>query len=272
MKDSEQSTKHSHIQITKSLLTQFSEKTPEGRKACFLDFTSWEVKSEKIKLLGTQVNYYSQNAEDFLSKEVEGKVGDLFEAIRKIVKTGELPDIKFSTIDILNLRRFFAYCLIRSKALLTQVKQNTVFAQFFEGGVTAERLLFIPRPAMDMLSNHVPYVFINKTKIQLLIPQCCIYTANHIFQDLTDIAWVLPISPYIAIIMANKIDNVILTTQFLVSNDEVIINMLNSMAFNDEYKTNRCFLVGNKSELEKFQTAVKSSKEVQEAFGMDIHE
>jgi len=108
--------KNNHVQIPKLLMEPFSRKTEEGLKVYYLDFDDYEIHEEKINCLGAMPNYYNHQTETFLDKEVENKVGDVFKSVREI-STNTLPDcfiIKANEEE--NIKRFFAYCLIRSRS------------------------------------------------------------------------------------------------------------------------------------------------------------
>ena len=117
-------TYNSHVQITKALLRAYSESTDDGDKAWYLDYSDWHIKQEKINVLGTKPEYYSQAMEDFLRTEIEGRVGNVFKKIRDFCKQSAIDCIHLSDSDIKNILHFFTYSMLRSRALLKSSNEN----------------------------------------------------------------------------------------------------------------------------------------------------
>ncbi len=262
--------KNPHVQITRSLLRAFSERTEDGKQVWYLDFSDWQIKQAKINELGTKPFYYSQVMEDFLSKYVENKVGDLFAKLRGLSKSGNLNSFKLKDQDIKNIRIFFAYCLLRGDSIRASANKHSVFAQFIEGGYTTENMLCIPHPAVDYFSHYNPVIFLNQTTTQLLIPYCCIYTAPLYLFPSKHPRWILPISPKCAVVLVHKDDLDDHSSSYYKIDDLHILKSLNIHALHVENRSSNNFIVSSERELTDIQQAILHDEKLRRTLNIQI--
>jgi hypothetical protein len=268
MSQKQRVTYNSHVQITKALLRAFSEKTDDGYKAWYLDYSDWQIKQEKIKVLGTQREYYSQEMEDFLKTEIEGKVGDVFKKIRDFCKQNIIDHISFDGVEIQNILHFFAYSMLRGKDVLKKTNDSSIFSQFIEGGFTAEHILRIPVPAINYFQEYCPTILKNQTETPFLIPFSCIYTAHqHCFPSKRPL-WLLPISPKCSLMLYHLDDRKDHEGKCYIIDRSDVIDSLNAKAFHDEIVSGSNFLVGSKLELERLQDILQHDEHIRNLFNI----
>lgn len=249
--------RNSHIQVTQAILRAFAESTSDGRQVWYMSLQDCTIQREKTRILGTAPNYYSDNTEDFLKREIEGKVGEVFKLFRKFSRASSKANVASSISKQLGanqeiIKRFFVYSLLRSKRILERIKNQSVYAQFIEGGITPDMVLSLPAPAFMYFADFRVSLCINKTQVEFLIPFSCVYTIkllnNHPI-------WVMPISPYCSILLEHKDD--FDPDMYTEINNEKIARFFNDSAFESENTLGKRFLAGNLVELQRISSALQ---------------
>ena len=190
------STKHdtvkSHIQIPKCVLRQFEV---NGR------FYIYDVASGIIKRKGhaasfnTKKGYYSSEAEQYLSNNIEGPIGNLLKEIAAIdMSSDNLTEIPYVDKTIKN----YIYALLcRDPGMQEKINENSLFYRFFPeqirndfstvAGIETAR-------EQSIFSDYTATLVFNRTNIPFVLPALGICAAHSLgFKNN-----LIPISPIAA--------------------------------------------------------------------------
>lgn len=246
---------NSHIQITKSLLRNFSHRTNEGEKVYYLDLLDNQIKEEKVKKLGTELGYYSEEVEKYLNEKVENKIGDVAKRFRDFSKQ-KINELIVTEEDQESIKQFFKYSMIRSGAVIKAANKASYISSFFGGYTTNDIISFVDdsllvSPFMEYYAD----ILINESDIEFVIPRNCFYSA--MIKD-KPTKYILPINPRVAFILIHnsEFDRYIVDGKYhyhQINDDDVAISC-NRRALFDEKQYNNKFIVANrKKELEDLQ-------------------
>jgi len=244
---------NSHIQITRALLDKFSHKTKEGRKVYFLDLTDNQIKEEKTRLLGAKLGYYSEDVERFLGT-IERGFG---EATKRIIKSIQQNSDVFELTekDILYIKYFFHYMLIRSNYFLSIVREGRIFAKIFNGFYTTNNII---RFTEDFEGSPFNQCYVNLLKnvsnTEFVIPKNCYY--NMITEKDGHRGYVLPITPQIAILLLKgepDIDQNGRIMRLRIDKDEVARSFNNAALACERYYNNDFIVAKHRETLEELE-------------------
>lgn len=234
---------NSHVQLTKSLLRNFSHKTDEGEKVYYLDLSDSKIKEEKIKKLGTVYGYYSEDVEKFLSEEVENKIGDVAKRFKDFSKQ-KREQLTITSQNQDSIKMFFKYSLIRSKYIIREVNKASYFAEFLGGYTTNHIISFSDdRVLDDFFENYEVDILLNNSNVEFVIPRNCFYSGMVTGKPTK---YILPINPRTAFVLIHKnelncyiIDGKHYYPQI---NDDAVANSFNKRALFDEQHFNNTFV------------------------------
>lgn len=254
---------NSHIQITKSLMKNFSvvqnvindKGKPEKHNVVYCyDFATDSIELKDIKILGTEYGYFSKEAEIFLSNFVENNVGDLIKKFKE-ANDGEL--IEFSDNQSIDLGLFLCYSFIRSNFVVDIIKG------ILDTAVPGKKVnppqevaLCLAHEFVKLLGNRFFTVvtIAESCDREFIIPRNCFYICD---TDTVKDILVLPFTPQraFAFVLVEYWElfgtNERRLSVVLDSHDN--IDIMNDSAYLTEKAFNNAFLVSkNKKELERY--------------------
>ena len=252
---------HNHVQLSKFLMKPFSHKTTDGRQVFYLDFSDCDIHEGKISILGTKQEYYYPSTEEFLAKEIESNVGDVFKMFRDISR--EKRSFGISSYEAQGIRNLFSYSLLRSDLLKSETVKRGVHLQFLPEKDQTQLILSYSRPALDFFKDTFPNIIINESPITFVIPHNCIYSVETaIGNGIVEFEfWCMPISPRCCVILVpNSHRERYLSggtiASFVVS-DEKVVQSFNDRALTSENTSGRSFIIGDKEELVRLSSILK---------------
>lgn len=253
----------SHIQMPKCVLKQFAIKTGANQgKIYYYNFANKKICLGCPKTLNTEKDYYSNEAEYFLSAEIETPLGQIIKQLKGNLYEDKGFRLNRGFIDtILN----YLYALLaRSPQMAENVKESFIFKCFFSeqnihdmSAVDSIYLMQQDRLCRDEFS---PIFIVNKTDIPFVLPTCGYYdykssnTEEIIQIPLTENICValLKINDWIKYKAANN------NSLLFKVNDAVVHNM-NNLAFITQKRYQNAYLVSSdRSELERIQSEMKN--------------
>jgi hypothetical protein len=165
---------NSHIQITQGLLRGFSFKESDGEKVYYLNLENNNIGKEKIRILGSEKYYYSEQNEEFLGK-IENDFGQTVDKIKKFQKQ-KLMNIVIDKNDFFNIKQFFEYSFIRSEKYLEQINKESISSQLL-GSFKHDDIIEISKNTnIAKLFNYFKTnIIINNSNINFVIPRNVIY-------------------------------------------------------------------------------------------------
>ena len=262
---------NSHIQLPKAILKQFKEKT--GR-VFYLNLDCNEIGLAGVSVLGTERDYYSEEIEKLLSKEIEKPISDLAHKVtdffesedRQLVLTLEEEQI---------LKDYMSYSVIRSKLMqaigerrsniipmLSYQQKHDVLVYFFKK-IKPE----IPYASRDSSLS----VLYNCTDVSFVVPQNCFYTIKSSGMFCT----IAPISPKIVLaLLPNGYTGNIVNGEELhlgkISSAKDIMNF-NIAALTVEYVMNKGFVASvNSMVLRELQQYIDEHRSELDALRKDV--
>lgn len=185
---------HAHVQVPKSLLKSFSNKSELGRMVYYLNLEKMEIQKDKISVLGTEVDYYSEVIERFLDENIERPFGIIAHKIRAFEK-GKADGLNLSVKEHESILNFAYYSILRSSKTLDEANEELYTSIIFPMrhdellGFSANKIEF------NALKNMRVNVILNKTERQFVLPQNCIYDLPSKGTNLL----ILPLSPHVAL-------------------------------------------------------------------------
>lgn len=246
--DSSKKTYKSHIQLSKVLLRPYQERN-SGDITYFvnyLDLKDLSLHRNKLNEIDcNEGNYFDENVEDFLGKEIEGKVRLVFDKVKNIINKKEVSSPKFTANDMDFIRSFFMYSFIRNKDFFTTLKAHSTFAPLIKNFSHSIIFGFTDSIEKFFFKKQIGFIS-NKTNINFVCPHNLIY---YVFvENLKTYCLVIPINKELAVFIdleheSNQI-NVI----------EVLncehIRSLNYAAYLTERNHSNSFIVGKAKDLE----------------------
>lgn len=197
---------NAHIQIPQLLLRKFQHQEIETYEeytnivqcVYFLDLVNNLIDFEKVRLFGTEVDFYGECGEKKLSKNVEEPFGA---AINKILNDNrEMLNVD----DYISIKRFAYFCVLRSKNVLNTLVNNEYLTRKKKN--TPDTIIKLVNDK-NGYSNSFIEILINHTDNDFVIPNnCLIFTSDN---------QVLPISPRIALTLRKKISYEIERFEFI---------------------------------------------------------
>jgi len=242
---------NSHVQITRGILKGFAFKSKDGFKVHYLDLNDFNIKEEKIKILGSKSFYYNENNEKYLS-DIEGKFGEVAAKIKRFEK-GKVEKLYLTEKDCRDIKMFFEYAFIRSEKNLKDINKKSLATKII-GDMVHDELIDLTKLDNSVLSYFKDFkinIIINKTSKNFVVPRCVWYAfkKGKYIREM----YVLPINNKTGIIMIHKDDYSNFEdsqgTQYLSIKDEKSILNLNEIALNFERNENNQFIVGEIEEL-----------------------
>lgn len=247
--------KNNHVQLSKFLMKPFAHKTQDGKKVYYLDIQTGRILEEKINKLGTKPEYYYPETEDFLNKEVENKVGDVYRKLKDVAKDDS--NFQLTGLDFQNIKRLFSYALIRGEKYQQEMKKSSTYPQFLHDKLQTELIIRTPQHVEEFFNGNFVNILVNKSGVDFVLPHSCMYLMSSITKQPHEELkiWCMPISPKCSVLlipnthrdmfMSNGIIHKILITNY----DE--IRHHNDMALESEILLSNMFIVGDIPELER---------------------
>lgn len=197
---------NAHIQIPQLLLRKFQheevetyeEYTNNVQCVYYLDLKTNSIGSEKVRIFGTEVDFYGEVGEKKLSKNVEEPFGI---AINKILKSNQET---LNVDDYISVKRFAYFCVLRSKNVLNTLANNDYLTKKKKN--TPDTIIKLANDKNDY-SNSSIEILINITSIDFIVPNNCLIFATN--------CQILPISPRIGLVLRKKKSNEIEKYEFI---------------------------------------------------------
>lgn len=259
-----QGTQDSHIQIPKLLLKEFSTpvliKNKSGRnekpKMVYKLDMNGNITQVNIKDENTEKGYYEDFIEEKLLPLIEVKFGDLKTKIIQSLKMNQ-EVINFNKNDILTVKKFCSLCLIRSQAVVSDIKSKSYFIDIYENSpqnVVVYQYFKSP-DLVDkyIVGENITYVK-NETSLNYVLPRFYVIgikQKNGVFD------YFIPITPKILIRLTTEktVDNNILYTGRMTEKD---VDNFNKLAILYEYKhNNKAVYAKNKEDLVRYIDFIK---------------
>lgn len=242
---------NSHVQINQGLLKGFNIRGKKGF-VFYLDLESEEIKTAKIRNLGTIENYFNKNIESLLG-ESETNFGDTYTEIKNNHKN-KIKLAKLSEEDTQNIINFYKLQKFRSEKMVDYINENSIAVKLSE---KINQNNFIIWGKNYEINDLCPRILINNSEKGFLTLRNAYYyfEKNNFKHEVV----VIPLNPEIAIVLVNKEDA---STDIIYweINDSKVVVWLNYFAYLTELNANNKFLVGKKEDLENLLKLVVSNK------------
>jgi len=257
---------NSHVQLSKFLMKPFSHKTQDGRKVFYLDFKDCSIHEEKIKILGTKPKYYYPSTEDFLAKEVESKVGEIFTLFKETAKNKNSFQITLENDD--RIKTVFSYAFLRSDGVKKETINKGVYLQFLPEKDQTELIINHPTPALKIFKDTFSNILINDSSVDFVLPHNCFYSVSSINKTNQDKFqfWCMPISPRCcALLIPNIHKNKFINNDSFIGlsiSDDNRIRDFNNCALSSENTYSKNFVIGDINELNRLKTVLTEKHHV----------
>lgn len=184
---------NSHIRMPKCVLKQFAD---ENHFVYFLNLQQGWIQNSHAESINTKVDYYSEDVEHFLRDNIETPLGQILKFIKSIDQKN--PAFTMDDNKKTVMKRFVYALIARSPAMLTEMNQTSIFAQFLP-----ERDLHDQAAVIGIAEAHKHRIFegweitftANHTEIPFVLPLCGTYSFSH---D-GDTVFNVPVTPHYAI-------------------------------------------------------------------------
>lgn len=191
-----QGSKKNHIQIPKSILESFSDKT-NGYKVCRLNCKG-KIDFELPKNCNILENYYSENVETNILASIESDFGQVKNKIVKCIKQSSPINLTPKEFD--SIKWFFIISLARQPQIANNLKIDEDSLWYFDGKTPRDAFIeFADLMKRNLFKDLYPNcgfcISVNHTNQNFIVPQNCVY---HTFNEINQIA-ALPISPKLLI-------------------------------------------------------------------------
>ena len=160
--------KNSHIQMPKTVLKEFENK--EKRCLYYYSFADQKIHRGHAKTLNTELGYYSDSTEDFLSKKIETKLGMLISQLKLMsFENGEIAPKEYEEVAF-----SYIYSLIsRSSSFFESMKASSTFFQLFD--VTSQHDVaaqngYVTACELGLLKNYKVGFVLNEAEESMVIP------------------------------------------------------------------------------------------------------
>lgn len=252
---------NSHVQVPRLVLRHFAV---EG-KVPYLDFKTLEIRTQSAKTLGTEEDYYSENVEGELSKNVESRFGYLANRLIAEKKKGN-SIFELSPEEENVCKKYISASGYRS---------DKTFADMLKYSLTAEL-------ETDQ-ANRDAHIHFALRQNEGVFPHFEDFRATVLYNE-TDCLWVVPRNGFYAIYSQSLLcyvapfcptGAVALIPETLLScnivDTRVEAQRMNEYAVEMEYGYNCAFVAGvDKTELERLKTYVKTNRDRLEVYKKKI--
>lgn len=250
---------HSHKHLPKCLLKAFSYKKEilyNGRqnKTDVCDVyrcQSQEIVTEKIKKIGTEKNYYSDDVERYFSTHIEKPFADVKDKIRHVSDYLELTYDDFQAIKM-----FFLFSVLRTPKYINQLENTLVVAKSAIKTPIQENVLLAMDVAYKLLdrkfnisNRDLKIAKIDLANREFVLPQNVFYFYSN---DRIANAIVFPVQRKWAIMLVEHEQSDNIPDLLHVKTDKQV-DLFNGYAYLTERNVDNLFLVGSREELGKFK-------------------
>lgn len=263
--------KNSHVQLPRSVLQQFAD--PSGR-VFYLNLETGHIGMTGPRKLGTELGYYSDAFEEYLSKEIESPFGSLAERVRNFIKPGT-DTLVLPKEEETVLKRYVTAAMSRSKLAEEAFHQSSYTASFCTPQSNHDALVGFSihhnGGVAELFEDHFMIILENKTDVNFVIPRNCFYTLPSGGKECI----VVPLSPVCALCLCPvDYDEIVSTSKEHrlghVSTAEEVWRM-NVRALSYEYAFNKAFIASaTKPELESLSVFLKQNRSLLEKQRNDI--
>ena len=251
-----------HIQIPDSILRRFgTRKVVQTDKGCEKGYFTYsmnmlgEIEEVNTKKYQTEVGYYDKEVETNILGHNESKIGNLIDKIEKN------DEFSLYEKDCEIVKEFLIKVFLRSLITVKDYCNNSITWPLVENP-PQNHLLYefenYKNQYMKLFEGYSLNICINKTKVNFILPQSCIYNIS--MKDGEQI-YVFPISPIMAITLNSKIENYIATDGVLEYQkivDENVVHKFNKRAILEEYNYNKQNVFAKeKRDLEQYLDYIK---------------
>ena len=251
-----------HIQIPNLILKRFgSWEARQTDKGCEKGYFTYsmnmfgKIKEVNAKKYNTQSGYYDNAVETNILGLNESKIGNLIDKIEKN------DEFSLSERDCELVKEFLIKVFLRSPITVKDYCNNSITWSLVENP-PQNHLLYefenYKNQYMKLFEGYSLNICINKTKINFILPQICMYNIS--LKDGEQI-YVFPISPIMAITLNSKIENYIATDGVLEHQkivDENVVHKFNKRAILEEYNYNKQNVFAKeKRDLEQYLDYIK---------------
>lgn len=244
----------SHKQLPKFIINNFKNKDD---RVFYYDFKADTIKECSPRTLGTEDNYFSEETEEKLNKEVETSFSTLINKIKKrdfdkLTITESDDNVAIKYLDCSMMRSNFAYDVF---------VYNSYVARFFpkqdiNNFLVENNLNNKDNKTISYLKDRVINVIVNNSKQSFITSRngYAIISINKIE------CVIIPFDPFLAILLvpSDYPDK----HKILLNNDEDEIKLINEQIASNEYTYNRDFIISiDKNELLRLQNVIEYKKE-----------
>ena len=236
----------SHIQIPKSILKKFSIPENEFKNNLRIKHNyvysidmSGQIIKKDIKDCNVMFGYFDDEVEQKIIKKYEDSIGEIK---KKIFAFTKAKTIQLTPADNERVKEFLVTTLLRSPEMVKNYCNHS-FTWFLFSNPPQNHLLYeyenYKKELNKMFQDYQLNIFVNKTKVNFIIPQLCFY----------DVRWsnkqtmyVFPISTNIAITLNQNIEDYIAedgVLEYQTTMDKAVIHKFNKSAIATEYNINK---------------------------------
>ena len=212
---------------------------------------SRDIVTENTKKIGTEKDYYSNDAEHYLSTYIETSFANIKEKIRHASDY-----IEFTYDDFQTIKLFFLFSVLRTPKYINQLEITLAVPESEVKTPIQEAILLAMEPVYKLLdrkfsinSRDVKIVKIDIVNREFVLPQNVFYFySNNKIQN----AIVFPVQRKYAIMLVEHEQSKNIPDLLHIKTDEQV-DLFNGCAYLTERNVDNLFLVGCKFELEKFR-------------------
>lgn len=250
----------SHIQLPNGILKYFRDETDPEKKVWYLDLHDGQIKKLAAKTLGTSKNYFSKEAEAFLSAGIESPITMLNDKIRAFANR-EAEEIIITEENRSEALHYIKAAMFRSQLATDALWKGSIFAKQRSDQQKHDDLLRIGLATLGPLDSHLNSmsvnIFVNRSTKHFIVPRNCFYVVKKENHEII----VAPISPFAAIALfpPDCPDN--RTDYYGLIDDPMTVDLLNESALRYEYAINKAFVASDrKMELEELHEILDTCK------------
>lgn len=187
----------SHVLNSKSIIKNFKISETNGN-VYSLNLNTWEIEDKKgPNGIGTILDYFDKETEDYLSKNVERPLGLIVKKLKENELNKNVFTLNENEID--HIRNFLTVLLCREPSIIEKTYEKSLIVK--ELGIKLTPSKFIKLVNNTQLKhiyfgNHYPVIVFNESNVSFISS----ISGFHLWKSIYDkINWWFPVTPTIAI-------------------------------------------------------------------------
>lgn len=249
----------SHIQLPRFILQNFRDEKDSEKKVWYLDLSSCEINRKSASRLGTSKGYYSEDGEEFWSKNVESPFSEFAHEIN-LFCSNKLQALQMNSKKTEIARHYIKAAVVRSTSAYEEMMNSSFSAPLYTEQQRHDILSVLGMRNTEILdpilsAQHVT-VLANRSNRHLVVPRNCFYLVSHEHNPV----YIAPISPRAALLLFSPENSSLSRDSYAEVFDDKEIDWLNICALKNERIYNMDFVAcDRRTELEFLQYILQES-------------